>query len=526
MRRAKARFGDANASVNGPPMTPDHLDGKRPAPAHGVNDGCSVERRARVMDASGTTCPALCVDMDRTLVTTDTLIESLTRLLRRNPALIFVLPWWLLRGRAHLKEQVALRAGLDAALLPYNPEVLGFLREEQLRGRRIVLATASDRRIAAAVAAHLRFFSDVFASDGKANLKGSAKADALVRRYGARGYVYVGDGWADLPVWRNSAGAVVVGGSPELLARIAQTTPVIRCLGTTAPGVASTLLRLARPHHWVKNLLLLVPLATAHRVGDATAWTASVLGIIAACLASSAVYAVNDVADLPADRAHPVKRARPLASGHLQPRIALLFAGTLAGVALLVGARLPAAFVPSLLVYLAGATVYSLWLKRVAYADVAALASLYVLRVQMGAAAIAVPVSHWLLGFTALLFLGLALLKRYIELDEAARSGRDLRPWRGYPPGHATAVARLGFASGVGAVAILAFYVCSREASLYYARPDLLWGLVPLVALWLVRAWRIALRNGMDDDPVAFAVRDTPTYAVLMAIGTLMLFAT
>ncbi len=478
------------------------------------------------MDAPQTPCPVLCVDLDRTLVATDTLIEALVRLLRRNPALVFVLPWWLLRGRAHFKEQVARRANLDAALLPYNPEVLGFLREEQLLGRTIVLATASDRRIASAVAAHLRLFSDVLASDGKLNLKGHAKADALVRHYGAGGYVYVGDSWADLPVWRDSAGAVTVGASPELLARVAQTVPVLRCLGTAPPGVAAALLRLARPHQWVKNLLLLVPLVTAHRAGDASAWLASIEGIAAACLASSAVYAANDVADLPADRAHPIKRARPLASGQLPPRMALLFAGALAGTALLVGARLPAAFGHSLVVYLAGATLYSLWLKRVAYADVAALASLYVLRVQMGAAAIDVPASRWLLGFTGLLFLSLALLKRHIEISEAARSGRDLRPWRGYPPGHATAVARLGFASGAGAVVILAFYVCSREASLYYARPDLLWGLIPLVALWLVRAWRIALRDGMDDDPVAFAVRDAPTYVVLAAIGALLWLAT
>ena len=499
---------------------------ERNAAASGVTAGRAVDPMDDAMAASPTTSTVWVVDLDRTLVTTDTLVEALMRLLRRNPVLVFLLPWWLLRGRAHFKEQVACRAGLDATLLPYNPEVLALLREQQRLGRAIVLATAGDRHIAAAVAAHLRFFSAVLASDGRVNLKGHAKADALVRRYGAGGYIYVGDGWADLPVWRDSAGAVIVGGSSELVARVGQAVPVLGCLGRAPPGVAAGLLRLARPHQWVKNLLLLVPLVTAHRVGDATAWLASLEGIVAACLASSAVYAANDVADLPADRAHPIKRARPLASGQLQPRLALLFAGALAATALLAGARLPAAFVQSLVVYLAGATVYSLWLKRVAYADVLTLASLYVLRVQMGAAAIEVPVSRWLLEFTALLFLSLALLKRHTELDAAARAGRDLRPWRGYPPGRTAAIARLGFASGLVAVVVLAFYVGSREAALYYARPVLLWGMVPLVALWLARAWRLALNRRMDDDPVAFAVRDAPTYAVLAAIGVLMLLAT
>jgi 4-hydroxybenzoate polyprenyltransferase/phosphoserine phosphatase len=481
---------------------------------------------ADALDAPTAGAPVLCVDLDRTLVAADTLVEALLRLLRRNPALVLVLPWWLLRGRALFKEQVARRADLDAALLPYNHEVLAFLRQEQRQGRTLVLATAADRRIAAAVAAHLRLFSAVFASDGKVNLKGQAKADALTRRYGAGGYVYVGDGWADLPVWRDAAGAVIVGGSPELAARVAQLVPELRYLGTAQPGGVAAWLRLARPHQWVKNLLLLVPLVTAHRVGDASAWMASIEGLVAACLASSAVYAANDVADLRADRAHPVKRARPLASGRLQVRTALLFAGALTVAALLVGAGLPAAFEYSLIVYLAGTTVYSLWLKRVAYADVVALASLYVLRVQLGAAAIDVPASRWLLGFTGLLFLSLALLKRQIEISEAAGSGRDLRPSRGYPTGQAPMVARLGFASGLGAVVVLAFYVGSREAALYYARPDLLWGLIPLVALWLGRAWAIALRDGMEDDPVAFAVRDGVTYAVLAAMGALLLLAT
>ena len=390
-----------------------------------------------------------------------------------------------------------------------------------------MLATAADRRIAAAVAAHLGLFSAVFASDGKVNLKGQAKADALVQRYGAGGYVYVGDSWADLPVWRDAAGAVHRRGLSANWRRAWRSSfPDLRYLGTAQPGGAAALLRLARPHQWVKNLLLLVPLVTAHRVGDASAWMAAIEGIVAACLASSAVYAANDVVDLRADRAHPVKRARPLASGQLQARTALLFAGALTVAALLVGAGLPAAFQYSLVVYLAGTTIYSLWLKRVAYADVVVLASLYVLRVQLGAAAIDVPASRWLLGFTGLLFLSLALLKRHIEISEAAGSGRDLRPSRGYPTGQAPMVARLGFASGLGAVVILGFYVVSREAALYYARPDLLWGLLPLIALWLGRAWAIALRDGMEADPVAFAVRDGVTYAVLAAMGALLLLAT
>ena len=477
-------------------------------------------------DAPTATAPVLCVDLDHTLVATDTLVEALLQLLRRSPALILLLPWWLLRGRAHFKQQVAARADLDAARLPYNPEVLAMLQEERRQGRTLVLATAADRRIAADVAAHLGLFHAVHASDGKVNLKGAAKAKELVERYGDGGYAYVGDSRADLPVWRHAAAAVLVGCSPRLAARVEELVPDVRHVGGAPPNIAGALLRLARPHQWVKNLLLLVPLVTAHRVGDAGAWMAAGQGIVAACLASSAVYAANDVTDQRADRAHPAKRTRPLASGELPVRTALLFAAATTLLALLVGVPLPGPFAASLIAYLAGTTVYTLWLKRVAYADVVALASLYVLRVQLGAAAIAVPASRWLLAFTALLFLGLALLKRHVEISQAAASGRDLRPSRGYTTDQAQAVGWLGFASGLGAVAVLALYAGSREAALYYAHPGLLWGWVPLVALWLARAWAMALRGRMDDDPVAFAVRDGATYATLAAMGALLLLAT
>ena len=288
---------------------------------------------------------------------------------------------------------------------------------------------------------------------------------------------------------------------------------------------APALLRLARPHQWVKNLLLLVPLATAHRLADPAAVFASLQGLVAACLAASAVYAFNDLVDVEIDRAHPTKRTRPIASGELDRRVALPFAMVLAGASLLAAYRLPAGFLPILLLYLAGATAYTLWLKRIVCVDVAALAGLYVLRVQLGAAAIAVPASRWLLAFAGFLFLSLALLKRYVEIDGARRSGRDLGRGRGYALAHHTAVGRAGMASGLAAVAVLAFYAQSHEASLYYAKPVLLWGLVPLTAFWIDRVWRCARRGDMHDDPIVFALRDGLSYAVVVAMGALMFLA-
>jgi 4-hydroxybenzoate polyprenyltransferase len=281
---------------------------------------------------------------------------------------------------------------------------------------------------------------------------------------------------------------------------------------------ARAVLRLMRPHQWVKNLLLFVPLMTAHRLADAAGVLAEVRAILAACLASSAVYAINDLVDVAADRSHPTKRARPLASGAMDASFALPIAVALMLAAAFVAAPLPAGFAAALGAYVAGAIAYSLWLKRMRGVDVVVLAALYALRLQLGAAAIAVPVSAWLLTFGAFLFLSLALLKRYVELDAAARDGRDVGRWRGYRLPDRHAMVRAGAASGAVAVAVLALFPFGSEAALYYRSPLALAALAPLVAIWLVRAWRIAKHGAMYDDPILFALRDAPSYVVLAAM--------
>ncbi|MGE5172136.1 MAG: UbiA family prenyltransferase [Rudaea sp.] len=281
---------------------------------------------------------------------------------------------------------------------------------------------------------------------------------------------------------------------------------------------AQAVLRLMRPHHWVKNLLLFVPLMTAHRLADAGALLAEVRAIVAVCLASSAVYALNDLVDLAADRTHPTKRTRPLASGAVKASLALPIAVVLMLAAALVAAPLPAVFAAALGAYVAGAVAYSLWLKRMRAVDVVVLGGLYALRMQLGAAAIGVPASAWLLSFAVCLFLSLALLKRYVELDAAARDGRDVGRSRGYRVPDRRAILGAGAASGALAVGVLGLYPFGPEAALYYRSPLALVALAPLVALWLVRAWRVALRGAMHDDPILFALRDVPSYGVLVAL--------
>ena len=460
----------------------------------------------------------LCIDLDGTLVPGDTLLETTLLLLHRNPAYLFALLVWACRGRAYLKQQVAQRVEIDAAYWPYRPDVVEYVRREKARGRTIALATASDRRIADAVAAHLGLFGAVLASDGSVNLKGRAKAEALTARYGRRGYVYAGDSRADLPVWESAAAGVVVGRSQAFAERVARLAPIERRLGIGRMRSIAAVTRLMRPHQWVKNLLLLVPLMTAHRLSDPTAVLAEARAIVAVCLASSAVYIFNDLVDIHADRMHPRKRDRPLASGVVNAWLAMPLAALLALTSAIVAWPLPRLFGIGLCTYVAAACLYSLFWKRMPGIDVLALAGLYALRVVLGAAAIDVPASNWLIAFAACLFTSLALLKRFVELDGAARDGRDVGRWRGYDVQHRDAVARMGGVSGALAVVVIGAFAFSSEAGTYYRSPLTLLLLAPLVAVWLWHVWRIAKRGRMRDDPIQFAVRDLSSYAVLVAM--------
>jgi len=289
--------------------------------------------------------------------------------------------------------------------------------------------------------------------------------------------------------------------------------------------LAAALLRLMRPHHCVKNLLLLVPLLTSHRFNDALALANELRAIVAMCLISSAVYIVNDLLDLHSDRMHRTKRFRPLASGAVSRRAAMILAIVLTLSAGLLARPMPSSFSHWLIAYCAIAITYSLWLKRRPVIDVLALATLYTVRVLLGAAAIAVPLSEWLLVFALTLFPGLALLKRYVELNDAVRTAADVGPGRGYRLSDRRTIGRFGVASGCLATLVLVFYANSAAVAINYSAPWLLWALAPLLTFWLGRAWFAAFRSKMHDDPIVYALRDPASYVVVTAMVGVTWFA-
>lgn len=468
----------------------------------------------------------LAVDLDGTLIRTDLLVESASQFLIQHPLQCFKLLLWFLRGKTTLKHELAQRVHLDVAALPYNTDVLDWLRAEKQSGRRLVLATASHRNMAEQVAQHLHLFDEVLATESDVNLKSTAKAQALVNCFGERGFDYVGNDWSDLQVWAHAHTAHVVDTSASLQQRARAQGHVGQVFDSGLRSSLMALLKAMRLHQWMKNLLVFVPLMAAHLYEDVARDGLTLLAFLVFSLTASSVYLLNDLVDVQDDRHHARKRYRPFALGALS-----LVAGWLVWPLLLLVAAvlslacMPLMFSVSLGAYFLLTVAYSLYLKQLAVLDVLILAALYTLRIIAGAAAIDVPLSFWLLLFSMFIFLSLALIKRYGELKVARDAGKTgALLGRGYEPDDLDMVSSLGGSSGFIAVLVLALYIQDGQAAHLYAHPQLIWLVCPVLLFWISRAWLIAHRGHMHDDPIVFALKDKVSWGVgFFMLGVMVL---
>jgi 4-hydroxybenzoate polyprenyltransferase len=446
----------------------------------------------------------LCVDLDGTLIATDSLWESILLLFRTWH--IFLLPFWLIRGRANLKYKVAQHVSLNVATLPYYENVLNFLEDEKQKGRVLVLATAAHESIAQAVAKHLDIFDVVMASDLDTNLKGVNKRDALIKRFGV--FDYIGDSSADIPIFEAA-------NKPYLVGR-----------DFAIPKKSWKIwLKALRPHQWSKNVLIFLPLLFSHQFADITKLVDVLLGFAAFSLAASAGYVLNDLLDLAADRIHKTKKYRPFAAGLIPIQYGLvLFAILIAGSLFISLWWLSLAFTVMVLIYIILTISYSVYLKRKRVIDIFVLAGFYTHRILAGGIVVMVPISSWLLGFSMFIFLSIAFLKRYIELYNL--SDRKKIKHRDYDVCDMEMMSNMGVNSGYLAVLIFALYINSDKINNFYSSPVFLWFICPILLYWITRVWFLANRNRVLDDPVKFVLTDKISWLVIVIISVLMMLAT
>lgn len=466
----------------------------------------------------------LCVDLDGTLVGSDALVEGLVWLVRDSIWQLFLTPLWLAGGKARFKSRVAARSPLAVSGLPLHPAFFEWLQAEHRRGRRLVLCTAANERVARGMAERLGIFEQVIASTDDHNLDGRNKARRLVEEFGEQGFDYAGNDSRDLHVWSVARRAIVVAPDNAVARRLPGLPRVEKVFGGGQRGW-STWLRALRPHQWAKNLLVFLPALVSHGILEPAVFLDALIAFLCFCLCASGTYLFNDLMDLESDRRHPSKRHRPLASGEL-PLVQGIAGATVLTVTALAVAWLALGllFFVALSAYVAVTVWYSSVLKRIAMVDVLALAGLYTMRVLAGSAATAIVPSFWLLAFSMFLFLSLAMAKRYAELVLMQSLGRESSSGRGYTCEDLPLLQSCGVAAGYLSVMVLALYINS-DAVLKYSYPEIMWLLCPLLLYWTSRVWIKTHRGQMHEDPVIFALKDKPSILTAAAAAVLIVAA-
>ncbi|GAB5503841.1 UbiA family prenyltransferase [Pyruvatibacter sp.] len=464
----------------------------------------------------------LVLDLDGALIRTDILFETFIAYVRKNPLRLFQVASWVVRGRAVLKQKLAEKAVLDVESLPATEDLVSFAAREAAMGRKVHLATATDSLVAHRIKKRFPFISRVFASDGATNLKSKAKAAVLVEAF-PEGFAYAGDSRADVAVWKAAQESIVVNPTPSVLRAARAVREPVEVFERPRTGF-KFVAKVLRLHQWAKNGLIFAPLLLGGLMFNVQAWTLAAAGFLALSLLASATYLLNDLFDLADDRRHWSKRKRPLASGRLKIAHALVLipAGMVAAYA--IAAWIGPVAIGFLTLYLALTLAYSFSLKKIELLDAAVLATLFTVRLGFGVALAGVVFSPWLLVFSMFLFLSLSFAKRHVEVTRMEAHGRTKAAGRGYKVGDGPMVAMIGAASGLASVQVLVMYVMNEAYSAgAYAQPLMLWAAPPILFLWIARIWLLAQRGELDDDPVAFAVKDGPSLLLGAVLG--MVFA-
>ncbi len=462
------------------------------------------------------------VDLDGTLIRTDMFAEGVLRLLKRNPLNIFLVFLWLLRGRSVAKMLVARRSPIDPATLPYETGVVDYLKARKAEGAEIVMATAAHWSQARPIARHLGLFDAVLASSARRNLKGRRKLEAIRHYAGERTFSYAGDTHADHPIWAAAERCILVNAPRREVAHWRSAGKVERMFSSQNTR-GRAFLKEMRLHQWAKNVLVFVPLLTSHKYGDFGLGLDALMAFVVFSLCASGVYFLNDLLDLDADRVHPTKCNRPLASGALPVSYGILGAVGFPIISFAIAAlTLPLEFLVVLAGYFAITNLYSFFLKKVSTADVMTLAVLYTIRVIAGAVACSIVLSSWLLGFSIFVFVSLAYLKRYVEV--AALEGKTAKG-RGYTGNDSETMFSLGTANATASVLVLALYINSDDVRSLYTSPQILWLLCLLHLYWSNRIWVGARRGKIHDDPIVFALKDNVSRMVWLAFVVVVLAA-
>ena len=468
----------------------------------------------------------LVVNFETAVLRTDLLHERIAAVVKSEPWVLPNLVVAASKSRAALAGFLMARSDAKPPLAAYprDPEAERLIADARQEGREIAWVSGEDLQVEAA-RGELTELLDVAPEVHRLENSAEQQAMALEQRF-PHGFAYVGRSATDLPLWRAARERFGVGLSPELLRRTAAEGLGIVELSPRR-SLLPPLIRSMRPHQWLKNLLVFVPFALDYGQLHGRDIGVALLAFVCLCALTSGTYLVNDLFDVEADRRHPRKRTRPIASGDLPIATAALASGVLIVAALVAAALLRHAFAASLLSYLVITLAYSFRLKRMAMVDVLVIAMLFTLRILAGMLLVSEKPSHWLLMFSIFFFLSLAFMKREVEFNVMSQTGRSSLSGRGYDLDDRLYVLCCGLSSGIASIVIFSLFITEtiERGPLNYNAPVLLWGVMGLLGYWVLRMWMLTTRGLMNDDPILFAARDRTSIVLGAACAVLAIAA-
>ncbi len=462
----------------------------------------------------------LCVDLDHTLVKTDLLHETFVNSVKKNPLNIIFTILWLFKGRSYLKKKLFEISDVKIEDLPLNTEVAEFCKEESEKGRQVYLVSASSEKIIDQFLKKYSFFNDGWGSSESHNLKGKNKASFLVEKFGEKGFDYIGDSRADIPVWKSANNSLLVSYSSKGFDQVNFSKTF-----SSSRNSFIKILKTLRPHQYAKNILLFGALILSHEYFNISAIQNTILSFISFSLIASSIYILNDISDLASDRQHKTKRFRPIPAGEITLPTAIGLGILCNVIGLGISLLLPYQFTIAVTTYIFLNILYSSLLKKLPVLDVILLSAFYMIRLQAGGLATNIFISHWLITFSLFIFLSLGFLKRYSELFELFHSqGLSSSKGRGYEVNDLNIILMFGVGTAQLSILSMILYLFSENAARYYQNPKILFLNAIIIFYWISLMWFKGSKGKVNQDPVKYAITDkTSIMCGLSIIVILML---
>lgn len=461
----------------------------------------------------------LFVDLDGTLIKSDLLFECLVPIIKNYFYALFLAPFWLLKGKAYLKDKFSDLVSINPEILPYNNNVLEYIRKEKENGSKIILATASNIKLAKSISDYLGIFDDVIASSKEENLKGKNKLNKIKlyieNNNTNKEFSYIGDSKADVKIFNETDIPIVVG-NKNVFNKIKSKNDKTTFVDGENDFSLKKFFKMIRTYQWVKNFLIFLPLILAHKFLDVNLLLKALVAFFSFSFLASSVYIINDIMDVESDRIHPSKKNRPIASGAVKISSALKVAFILMPLSFIISIFLGKEFLFVLLTYFITTSCYSFYLKKIMLVDILILSLLYTVRMFAGGVALNIYLSPWLFMFSMFFFFSLACAKRYSELYAVRNNLQDEIKGRGYQAQDLEQIQIFGSSSGYIAILIFALYIQSDISMKLYKTPSFFWALCPIMLYWISRVWLLSHRGQMTQDPIIFALKDKVSYVVLI----------